>query len=50
MSVKTYSRYLASLAPEDRRKYVERPTPVDRRTWRGATIWDAEIGRHVAVR
>jgi hypothetical protein len=47
---KTYSQVLASLSADDRRKYYERPTPIDRRTWRGETVWDASIGRHVAVR
>lgn len=47
---KTYSQYLAGLSTEDRRKFYERPTPIDRRTWRGETVWDASIGRHVAVR
>jgi hypothetical protein len=47
---KTYSQIIAGLSPDDRRKYYERPTPVDRRVWRGKTVWDASIGRHVAVR
>ncbi len=48
--MKTYSQIIAALSPDERRKYYERPTPVDRRVWRGETTWDAEIGRHVVVR
>lgn len=46
---KTYSQILAELSPDDRRKYYERPTPLDRRIWRGETAWDASIGRHVVI-
>lgn len=47
---KTYSAFLAGLSPEDRRKYYERPHPVDKRIPTGVTEWDASIGRHVVVR
>ena len=47
---KTYSAFLAGLSPDDRRKYYERPTPLDKRIPTGATEWDASIGRHVVVR
>ncbi len=47
---KTYSQILASLSPEDRRKYYEPEAPLDRRVPVGEVVWDASIGRHVVVR
>lgn len=46
---KTYSQTIAELSPDDRRKYYERPHPVDKRIPTGPTEWDASIGRHVVV-
>lgn len=47
---KTYSQFIASLSPDDRRKYYERPTPLDKRIPCGETTWDASLGRHVVIR
>lgn len=47
---KTYSQILAGLSQEDRRKYYERPHPLDKRIPTGETVWDASIGRHVVIR
>lgn len=47
---KTYSQFLDSLPTEERRKYYERPHPLDKRIPTGETMWDASIGRHVVIR
>jgi len=49
-NAKTYSQFLAGLSPDERRKYYERPTPLDKRIPTGVTEWDASIGRHVVIR
>jgi hypothetical protein len=46
----TYTQVLASLSPDNRRKYYERPHKLYRRIPVGVTVWDASIGRHVTVR
>lgn len=48
--MKTYSQTLAALSVDERRKYYERPHPLDKRIPCGVTEWDASIGRHVVIR